>query len=92
MGRSPLATAMLCERVGDLSGDADADDRRHDELASQNPIAPAGSIPDAVQAHLVRDFGPEQIDKGGDWLLTLPLLRSMARGPYDQKPSPRAKS
>ncbi len=91
MGRSPMATAMLCERVGDLSGDLEADDRRYDELSSQNPIAPAGSIPDTVQAHLVRDFGPEQIDKGGDWLLTLSLLRSMARGRYDEKPPPPAK-
>jgi transcriptional regulator with XRE-family HTH domain len=87
-GRSPLATAMLCERVGDLSGDADADDRRFDELSSQSPIAPPGSIPAAVQAHLVRDFGPSQLEHGGDWLLTLSLLRTMARGPYDEAPAP----
>jgi transcriptional regulator with XRE-family HTH domain len=92
MGRSPLATAMLCERVGDLSGDAEADDRRFDELSSQTPIAPAGSVPDAVRAHLVRDFGPAQLDKGGDWLLTLSLLRSMARGPYDERRPPPVKS
>jgi transcriptional regulator with XRE-family HTH domain len=91
-GRSPLATAMLCERVGELSGDADADDRRFDELSSQNPIAPAGSVPDAVQAHLVRDFGPAQRGNGGDWLLTLSLLRSMARGPYDERRPPAAES
>jgi transcriptional regulator with XRE-family HTH domain len=91
MGRSPMATAMLCERVGDLSGDCDADDRRYDELASQNPIAPADSIPGHIGAHLVRDFGPEQLAKGGELLLTLSLLHTMARGPYDERPPPQAK-
>lgn len=81
MGRSPMATAMLCERVGDLSGDRDADDRRFAELASQNPLAPDGSVPQHVQAHLVRDFGPLQQALGGDWLLSLPLSRTMTRGP-----------
>jgi len=92
LGRSPLAAGMLCERVGELSGDPAADDRTYDELSSQNPLAPSGSIPETVQAHLVRDFGPEQLDKGGDWLMTLSLLRSMARGPYDEKPQPQTKS
>jgi hypothetical protein len=86
MGRSPMATAMLCERIGDLSGDPDADDRRYGELSSQNPIAPAGSISDTVQAHLVRDFGPNQLAKSGDLFLTMSLLRTMARGPYDERP------
>jgi transcriptional regulator with XRE-family HTH domain len=86
-GRSPLAAAMLCERVGDLSGDPAADDRRFEELASQSPIAPPGAVPDAIKAHLVRDFGPSQLEKGGDWLLTLSLMRTLARGPFDEQPS-----
>jgi transcriptional regulator with XRE-family HTH domain len=89
MGRSPLAAPMLCERIGDLGDDPDADDRRFEALSAQNPIAPAGSIPEVVRAHLIRDFGPSQLDKGGDWLLTLSLLRSMARGPYDEKRPPQ---
>ena len=36
-GYSPTATAMLCERVGELSGDRDADDKRFAEFASQIP-------------------------------------------------------
>jgi transcriptional regulator with XRE-family HTH domain len=91
MGRSPMATAMLCERIGNLSDDGDADDRRFESLASQNPLAPAGSIPPHIEAHLVRDFGPEQLARGGDLFLTLSLLHTMARGPYDEKPSPPAK-
>ncbi len=89
MGRSPLATAMICERIGDLSGDRGADDRRLAELVSQNPVAPEGSIPAEMQAHLARDFGPEQLAKGGDWLLNMSLLRTMTRGPdYETKPAP----
>jgi transcriptional regulator with XRE-family HTH domain len=91
MGRSPMATAMLCERIGDLSGDRGADDRRFEELTSQNPVAPAESIPARIEAHLVRDFGPEQFAKGGDLLLTMSLLHTMARGPYDEKSSDQPK-
>jgi transcriptional regulator with XRE-family HTH domain len=81
MGRSPTATGILCERIGDLSGDREADDRRYAELSSQNPLAPEGSIPDHVQAHLCRDFGPSQLALGGEWLLNMALSRSMSRGP-----------
>jgi transcriptional regulator with XRE-family HTH domain len=91
MGRSPMATAMLCERIGDLSGDAEADDRRYDELASQNPVAPADSVPGHIEAHLTRDFGPEQLAKGGELLLTMSLLHTMTRGQYDERPSPQSK-
>jgi hypothetical protein len=86
-----MATAMLCERVGELSGDGDADDRRYDELASQNPVAPADSVPGHIEAHLLRDFGPEQLAKGGDLLLTMSLLNTMTRGQYDETPPPQAK-
>jgi transcriptional regulator with XRE-family HTH domain len=90
MGRSPLATPMLCERVGTLSGDRIADDRRYAELASQNPLAPEGSIPADIQAHLARDIGPEQLSKGGDWLLNMSLARTMTRGPDYETPPPDA--
>jgi hypothetical protein len=91
-GYSPTATAMLCERVGELSGDREADDKRFAELASQNPLAPEGSIPEHIQKHLARDFGPEQLARGGDWLLTMSLLRTMTRGPdYETMPAPRDK-
>jgi transcriptional regulator with XRE-family HTH domain len=85
-GRSPMATAMLCERVGQLSGDREADDARFAELASQNPLAPEGSIPDHIQKHLVRDFGPAALALGGDWLLNMSLARTMSRGPEYETP------
>jgi hypothetical protein len=80
-GRTPTASAMIFERIGDLSGDAAADDARFAELAASNPVAPEGSVPPEMQAHLVRDIGPAQLALGGDWLLRMPLARSLARGP-----------
>jgi transcriptional regulator with XRE-family HTH domain len=89
MARSPTAMAMLCERVGDLSGDREADEKHFAELAAQNPLAPEGSIPEQIRKHLVRDIGPAQHALGGDWLLTMPTARSMTRGPdFDKKAGP----
>ncbi len=80
-GRTPTAHAMIFERVRDLSDDPEADDRVFAELTQQNPVAPEGSIPDALRDHLLRNFGPLQAAEGGDMLLRAPLLRTMARGP-----------
>ena len=79
-GRSPLATPILSERVGDLSGDVEADNARFEELASHSPLAADGAVPVHIQAHLVRDIGPTQLALGGDWLLNMSLARSMTRG------------
>ncbi len=85
-GRTPTASAIMFERIGDLSGDAEADDRRFDTLAMSDPVAPEGSIPDEIRNHLARDVGPAQIAMGGDWLLRMPLSRSMSRGPGYSEP------
>lgn len=81
VGRTPAAYPMILERVEDLAGDAEADNHRFIELAARDPVAPEGSIPEAVRAHLSGDFGPAAAALGGDLLLRLPLTRSMARGP-----------
>jgi hypothetical protein len=80
-GRTPTAFAMMFERIGDLTGDREADDRRFLELAASDPLAPQGSIPQAIQDHLLRDIGPAQAALGGDLLLQMPLMRSLTRGP-----------
>ena len=88
-GQSPTATAMVCHRIADLSGNEDADNRYLAELMAQNPLAPEGSVSTDIQKHLVRDFGPTQFALGGDWILNLPPSRSMARGPdFDEPPPP----
>ena len=80
-GRTPTASVMMFERIGDLSGDADADDAHFATLAARNPVAPEGSISPELVAHLTPDSGATQLALGGDWLLRMPLLRSLARGP-----------
>lgn len=88
VGRTPAAYPMLLERVEDLSGDLEADNRRFIELAARDPVAPEGSVPETVRQHLNGDFGPAAAALGGDLLLRLPLLRSMSRGPaYREAPA-----
>jgi len=79
-GRTPATTPVVFERIGDLSGDKAADDARFAELAASQWLAAEGSIPDAMRRHLTRDTGDTQLALGGDWMLTLPLSRSVGRG------------
>ena len=78
--RTPTASAILVERVADLTGDVAADDAAFAELCAADAMAPEGSLTPEIIGHLTRDVGPSQIPSGGDWLLTLPLSRSLARG------------
>ena len=89
-GRTPTAHPIMFERIGDLSGDREADEAHFAELAKRNPVAPEGSIPDDLRQHLAGDFGPKAAAAGGDWLLQAPLSRTRARGPAyrgDDNPS-----
>lgn len=79
--RTPTASAILLERVGELTGDDAVDDALFDKLCAQDSLAPEGSLAPEIVAHLTRDIGPSHIANGGDWLLNLPLSRSLARGP-----------
>ncbi len=90
-GRTPTAHAIMFERIGDLSGDREVDDHHFLELAKRNPVAPEGSISTEVRERLLRDFGPKAAAAGGDWLLQMPLSRSMARGPAYREDPPGEK-
>lgn len=90
-GRTPTAHAMVFERIGDLSDDPEADDRRFLELASLDPVAPEGSVPEALRRHLIADFGPTAAALGGELLLRMPLAKSIARGPAYRESSGGAK-
>ena len=78
--RSPTASFVIIERISDLTGDHDADDHHFAKLFDLDHVAPEGSVPGDLAAHLVRDVGPAQLAIGGDWLLTLPLARSLSGG------------
>lgn len=80
-GGSPVAGAILLDRIGDLTGDEAADEATYRGLAKTPPLAPEGSIPEDVQAHLFKDFGPSALASGGMALLAMPFAESWSRGP-----------
>lgn len=83
------AAPIVLDRIGDLSGDRDADDKRYREHLGRDPLAPEGSVPEEVVAQLARDIGPAQLALGGEWLLHIPLSRSLASS-VDPKADSRA--
>jgi helix-turn-helix protein len=81
--RTPTASAILVERVADLTGDEAVDNAAFAELCAADPLAPEGSLSPELINHLTRDIGPTQVATGGDWLLKLPIARSWSRGVSD---------
>ncbi len=79
-GGTPVAAACLLERIGDLSGDPAADDAHYETLLAEHPIAPDGSLPDALRQHLLFDTGPTALANGGDPVLLMRSMTSLARG------------
>ncbi|TFU03309.1 hypothetical protein EUV02_08985 [Polymorphobacter arshaanensis] len=84
---SPVAEPVLLERVGDLSGNDDADKATFEALCAQSTVIPGESVPDDVRRHLCRDFGPTAFANGGELLLVMRASQSMARGPLFEPPS-----
>jgi len=76
--RTPTTTAIVFERIEDLSGDKAADDARFAQLAGGEWLAPKGSISEAVRRHLTRDTGGAELAIGEDWLMRPPLSPSLA--------------
>jgi transcriptional regulator with XRE-family HTH domain len=85
-GRSPAASAVVYEWIGDLGDSVEDDDARLIALAAPNPVAPEGTVPEELQRHLARDVGPEAMKLGGDWVLRLPLAQTLSRGPWPTFP------
>jgi transcriptional regulator with XRE-family HTH domain len=80
-GGSPVAGAVLMERVGDLSGDLAADHATFEASIEADPLAPEGSIVPEVAAKLLPDVGPAALAAGGMALLAMPFANSLSRGP-----------
>jgi transcriptional regulator with XRE-family HTH domain len=78
--RTPSAYPIVLERVGDLSGDREADDARCAELLQSDPLAPEDEVPPEIRKHLVRDVGPAAAAKGGDMFLLAPVISTLSRG------------
>jgi len=78
LGGMPLAWPLTMERLAELSGDADADERAFNALTALSPSAPTGSVSAAMRRHLLRDIGPNAAAAGGELLLFMPAIRSLA--------------
>ncbi len=81
VGRTPVAMAAIFERVGELTGDREADDAAFEASAAAPAVTSEDEVSVEVRHHLTRDIGPTHLAAGGDWLLQLPVSRSMSRGP-----------
>jgi transcriptional regulator with XRE-family HTH domain len=79
-GGTPVANACMLERVGDLSNDPAADNERYEALLAGHPIAPDGSVPEAIRNHLLFDCGPKAMAAGGDHVMMMRAMNSLARG------------
>jgi len=58
VARTPTAVPVIVERIGELSGDVEADNARCRELQAQDASADESLISPELKAHLLRDVGP----------------------------------
>jgi transcriptional regulator with XRE-family HTH domain len=79
LGGVIVSWALVTERVADLTDDPAADLARFMSFVELSPVAEPQSVPERVRHHLVRDVGPRAAAAGGDLLLYMRALDSMAR-------------
>ena len=78
--RTPAAVPIMLERLGDLSGDREADDARHAEMLLQPPTVDKDTVSEATHAFLMRDVGPVAAMSGGDMFLMATGATGLTRG------------
>jgi hypothetical protein len=90
--RTPTATAVVFDRLGDVSDDEEADMARLEAMDNSDAAEDGEDLDAGLKAHLARDFGPSELAAGGDWLLRMPLSRSLSAGmgPRQIRPAPAA--
>ncbi len=76
-GRTPTAFGLYCERIGDLTGDAEEDERRFLQWARESPQPDLAALDPTLLAHLFPNFGPTLAAQGGD--LVLQIKRATSR-------------
>jgi transcriptional regulator with XRE-family HTH domain len=77
--RIPSAYSIIFERIGDLSGDREADDAHVATLMARPEFVEDDAVPAIVRNHLLRDFGPRAAAQGGEMMLTAPLTPRLAQ-------------
>ncbi len=78
--RTPSAVPVIIERIGDLTGNDDADEATYAELLQRDSTADA-EVPDTVRRHLLRDTGPGAAAAGGDMFLVASGMLSRGASP-----------
>ncbi len=85
-GGSPVATIVLMERVGELSGEAARDDAAFEALVLPDPFLEEHEVPADLRARLMPDIGPRALAEGGLAVLAVPFNTSLSRGPRIGEP------
>ncbi|WP_300530314.1 helix-turn-helix transcriptional regulator [Maricaulis sp.] len=76
-GSSPVCSACVMERVGELSGDTARDDADFDaQVRALDPLVPASAVPEEIRVHLARTVSDEV-----PGMMRMFFATSMARGP-----------
>lgn len=79
--RTPSAYPVVLERVGDLTGDAQADDAHCESLLKLDTAATIETAPEAMRRHLIRDIGPAaQASGAGELFLLSTWANSLSKG------------
>lgn len=69
--RYPSAYPIVLERIGDLTGDVEADDAHVEALMTRPQFLQDETlVSKAMRQHLLRDFGPAAAAAGGELMLT----------------------
>lgn len=78
--RTPAAMPILIERVGDLTGDSDADLARFHEIITDQALPLDPIAPEEVARRLYRDTGPAAALAGGEMFLSVASAQALSRG------------
>lgn len=79
--RTPSAYPVVLERIGDLTGDREADDSRCKDLLAMDPAASDETVTEEIRRHLIRDFGPRAVEAGvGELFLLSTWANTLSRG------------
>jgi hypothetical protein len=78
--RTPSAYPVVMERLGDLSGDREADDAHMQEMLQRDTKADEDTS-EVLRKHLIRNIGPDAVAAGtGELFLLSTWANSMSRG------------
>lgn len=78
--RTPAAVPIVIERIGDLSGDAEADQQRFAAIAQDHPQPLAPVDEEELRGRLFRNTGPMTAAQGGDGFLSVTPSSGLSRG------------